>query len=358
MYILTMNATGVAPLRIGSHDFIQAGNFIVDCLKFVTKSFRILLTGGTDIFAWLQAGASGYKIFHQFTFDPPLFLEAIMNQTFPTLRPAIQAVFEDFKAISDWLYVTASFLDPPSARLDLAIFDENGTLLLGFDRTANQTLQTSAVGFVVGNQYGQILLLNYSTLQAFNLSVLCTDLDGLPGNPLNFTLYVEDIQSNETWASGGYLEEGAETSTVLNQTTTGLRFPSLRCEVVDHVHPSLKVQVAEKGGLPIAVDNLTLYYRGEVVPVAIRALGEGMYIFEGLPAVYKELPLMLVVEKDGYLMEALEVMTTPAPDRTFQTTLTIVLIIVITGSAAAIFILWKRGVLTPLIDRVKQKIKR
>jgi outer membrane protein assembly factor BamB len=134
-YILNINSQNLTPFRISSHEIVKHVKFIIDIWKFVTKCGRVIASAGADVAAWIQGGASAYKIFHQVIFDPPSILESILNRIFPDYSTKIEEIFGEFKKISDWIYLGASFLDPPTSRLDLGVFDSNGKLLLGYNKT-------------------------------------------------------------------------------------------------------------------------------------------------------------------------------------------------------------------------------
>jgi len=302
-YILKMNSDNVVPVKISSYDLINTGSFSLDILKLISKTLS---------FNWIQAGASAYKIFYQFIFDPPRIVEIILNKVFPNYLSKIQNIFTKFKSGLRWLFVMASFLDPPTARLDLGVFDINGDIVLGYDEFTDQTIYSNDIGFVVGDENGQFMLLNFSSIQALNFSVMNTNLDKYIDSPLNFTLIIKRSNTNETWISGGYLLDGEKISTVISFVDNRFEIPTLKCRIIENTYPYIKFQVLDVNGYPLEIDSLDLYLNYTLLTINSKYLGNGTYIIENITIFYNENDsFSLVVKKNFYLMSLTEISLTP-----------------------------------------------
>ncbi len=302
-YLLNMKVNETIPIQISLHDLIESAQIFLDIVKLGTKAGRILATSGADIFAWAQAGATAYKLIYKFFFDPPRPVESILNLVFPGQLAHIQSVFDEYEDVLKWMYVSASFLDPPTSRLDLSVFDENGTVLLGFDSETNITTETSPIGFVVGDPHGQFMFLNFSAYSSMNLSILNTDLDESVGFPLNYSVILKEINSNNTWMSEGQLLDGDITSTNITYINATFQLSILKCILIENVHPKLIFQILDGQNKPLELDCFTLYCNNQLINGSISYLGNGTYIIENIPISYNaENTYLLVIQKDHYLM--------------------------------------------------------
>jgi len=319
-YILNINSQNVKPIRISSHDFIKAGKFIIDIWKLVTKCGRVIASAGGDMAAWIQGGASAYKIFHQVIFDPPSILESILNLIFPDYSTKIQEIFGEFEKISNWIYVGASFLDPPTSRLDLGVFDSNGKLLLGYNKTNGQLIYSSDIGFLVGDENGQFMFLNFSKVKSLNVSVINTDLNGYLDAPLNFTLIVKQINNDNIWVSGGTLLDNTTTSTLIENSDNNFTISTLYCKIIEDKYPNIKFQVVDINSNPIEVDNFELYLYEQQLSYESVYLGNGTYLIKNIQITYNQNDVLsLILEKKSYLMSLTEIILSNFPEAPYLT---------------------------------------
>ena len=312
--LLTYQGGEVIPVKIGTHDFIEAGSFTLDVIKLSTKVARIAGTVGADLFAWVQAAGTSYCLFHKFIFDPPRILKTILDAVFPGLHDKIYDFFDSFESISNWIYVGTSFLDPPSSRLDLALFDIESNLILGYNSSSHSTIQNSEEGFVVGDQNAQFMLIYNNSNELYDLKVINSDLNGVYNSPLNYSMILKQIGSNELYYSEGYLEEGESTSAIIQTPTGSQEFSvnTLSCNLLNNDYPIIQLWISDQNNNSVEIDSIQLYLKGEGIPFELNYEGNGIYTLSNFASSYNENETFhILVKKDDYFMNLISVNFSP-----------------------------------------------
>jgi hypothetical protein len=153
-----------------------------------------------------------------------------------------------------------------------------------------------------------------------NVSVINTDLNRELDNPLNFTLMVKQINSDNIWISGGNLLDNTTTSTLIECSDNNFTISTLYCKVIEDKYPNIKFQVADINNNPIEVDTFSLYLYEQQLSFESVYLGNGTYLIKNIQTAYNQNDVFsLILEKKSYLMSLTEIILSNFPEAPYLT---------------------------------------
>jgi hypothetical protein len=258
---------------------------LYDTFKLATKVVKVIITGFTNVLAWINLIAKGIT----YTLDYYFHYEAGKDGT-----------------VLDKLYAIADFVDPPVARLDLQIRNaQTNEVLLGYDPLLNETRYACDYGFYIGNLESQFVLIDPSIVP-LNICIINTHLDTMqPPIYLNQSLIFGLTNRSDSSYSFSYLQSGDQFSAVINYSVSdGLTYNITKLEMVEISIQWTIVKVMDQNNNSLESTTIKAFFADQQIPIFVNYLGNGLHNLT-FPLNYSDTELMITVEKEGYLSNSI-----------------------------------------------------
>lgn len=210
----------------------------------------------------------------------PLLAIMLSVKVFSLLLDVLVAFFHIDNPELNYIRVNLQALDPPEAKVVLQIKNcTNGDLIVGYNSNTGTDNTTSSKAFYFAdNDSASLILLRDGG--PYNLTTICVRVDESSTEKvkLPYTLWISDMISNETVATGGYLGVDESVSTIIDTDVDSLLIKHLSIESA-YSYKRVEAGTALRIEVDVTYENGTVSDNADVVVETIYgmeyALNEG-----------------------------------------------------------------------------------